>query len=150
KLIGEMASKPDGYEVAVEVLGMRIFAEREQRTTPDQELLRAGRELVRQMPFESTSLRDDYHIAEIVKFCFVGEEGKTTAHEISVRIRELLKKRSAFASVHDDLLHALLAMQPNATLDGFFGGASNDNDIVHLGFGFWHRTNPFDAVPENE
>jgi hypothetical protein len=85
RVVGEIAGKAEGFDVAVEVLGMRIYGEG-QKKPPDQELLRAGRELMQQIPLNSQDAREDYHAGEIVKFCFVGQEGRAAAHDISSRL----------------------------------------------------------------
>lgn len=150
RLIGEIARKPEGFGVAVEILGMRIHGEREKETAPDEDLLRAGRELVLQIPLDSRRAREDYHTGEIVKFCFVGDEGRAAAYEISCRLRETMQSRTALFFFHDDLLRGLLTIQPIATLDGLFGGHAAERIVTPLRDSFWLRHNPFHAVPESE
>jgi hypothetical protein len=150
RVVGEIAGKAEGFDVAVEVLGMRIYSEGQKKTPPDQELLRAGRELMQQIPLDSQDAREDYHAGEIVKFCFAGPEGRAAAHDIASRLRELVLKRRAFLFAHDDLLHALLGIQPAATLDGLFLAEPTAKMASGLEYSFWDRRNPFDGVPEDE
>jgi hypothetical protein len=150
QLIGEIAKKAEGFDIAVEVLSMRIHTERQRNAAPDLELLHAGRELIQQIPLGSRDAREDYHAGEIVKFCFEGEEGRAAAHDISSRLRELVLKRTAFLFAHDDLLHALLSVQPAATLDGLFVAEPTAMMASVLEHSFWDRRNPFAGVPDGK
>ena len=150
RLVGEIARKAEGFDVGVEVFGMRIYSERQKKTPADPELLSAGRELMQQIPLDSHDAREDYHAGEIVKFCFVGPEGRAAAHGISSRLREVALKRRPFLFAHDDLLHALLSVQPAATLDGLFLAEPTAKMASGLEFSFWDRRNPFDGLSEEE
>ena len=150
KLIGEIAAKPHGFDVAVEILSMRLHSEKDKQMEVDPELLLVGRELMLKMDFGRADFRQDYHLGEIVKACFLGKEGRVGAGHLCSKLKDFSLARSAFASTYDDLLEGLLVAQPAASLDALFPSHAIQAPILILENSFWHRKNPFDSLPETE
>lgn len=148
RLLGEIASKPQGFDVSLEILFMKLHLEKDKKSKMDPELLLAGRELMLKIDFGRIDFREDYHLGEVVRICLVGEEGSAVAANLCSRFRECLSKRTAFASSYDDMLQALLSVQPTASLDAFFPGDATQETVLIIENSLWHRTNPFDSVEE--
>ena len=79
RLLGEIVGKPQGFDVALEILFMKLHLDKDKKSEIDPELLLAGRELMLKMDFGRADIREDYHLGEVVKACLVGEEGSGTA-----------------------------------------------------------------------
>jgi hypothetical protein len=149
KLVIQIAAKPQGFEVALEILAMRLHSEKDKQSEADPELLLAGRELMLKMDIGRADVREDYYLGEVVRACFVGDEGGAVAGHLCCKLRELFSKRTAFASTFDDMLEALLVTQPAASLDALFpSSGSTLEPVLILENSLWHRKNPFDSLPE--
>jgi len=148
RLLGEIVGKPQGFDVALEILFMKLHLDKDKKSEIDPELLLAGRELMLKMDFGRAGIREDYHLGEVVKACLVGEEGSGTAAHLCSRLRESFSKRTAFASTYDGMLQGLLVVQPTASLDALFPTDATQEAILITENNLWHRNNPFDSLPE--
>ncbi|WP_243974406.1 hypothetical protein [Methylobacterium sp. E-045] len=143
-----IAARPDGLEVAVDILFMRFHADKSGKLQHDPKLLSAGRELLRSVRFRKEKRRDDYKLAVVVRASLIGPEAAPLAAEIAGRLSAAVAAREAYAFENDDLLKALLSVQPVAVLDTLFAGHEDDgrtdvNVFDHLG---GHRPNPADEI----
>jgi hypothetical protein len=113
---------PSGYDVAIEILHMRLHAHEQRKEIVPVELADTGCELVRQLAFTKKNDREDYRIGAIVKGCLAGEQGALVVTELCRRFKDAVKKYETHAFYHDDLLEGLFGVQPIATLDGLCAG----------------------------
>jgi hypothetical protein len=150
-LILELAAKPDGFEVAMEVLYMRLHGEnRREGVSP--EVAEAGRMLLGMITFRNRSQREDYRLAEIAKACLVGEAGIAPAADLCRKLKNAVWRHETHISYYDDLLLSLFTVQPRAALDAFCGGGDIElehgfhllNDIDRL------KSGVFSVIPESE
>lgn len=150
RLLLEIATRPDGFDIALFIIFMRLHSDKG-KADSDPEVLSAGRKLTRKIEFSRGEVREDYHLGEVVKSCFVGEEGRKITHEVCCKIRDSVSKRKTFAFAHDDMLQALLLVQPTAALEALFPqGSTTAESVLILDNILWRRKNPFDSVPEPE
>jgi hypothetical protein len=143
-----ITEQPDGFDVASEILYMRFFLDRSVQREHKPELLEAGRELLKRVTFRKSNHQSDYHLGGIVKTCLTGSDTGPIAAGIAERLRRAATARETRPVDSDDLLKALLEVQPAAALDALFAGNERDDRAIvgvfdQLGR---HRTNPADAI----
>jgi hypothetical protein len=69
-----IAGMPAGYDIAIEILYMRLHSEKDRKEPIAQELVDTGRELLRQHRFASKNDLEGYRIGAIAKCCITGEQ----------------------------------------------------------------------------
>ena len=148
KLLLLIADQPDGFDVALEILFMRLFSDRSEQRKHDTELLEAGREFLQRVTFRRRKQRGDYELAGVVKACLTGPDAGPIATELAAQLRQAVAAHETHWFDNDDLLRALLEVQPAAVLDALFAGEEQDQ---WAGVGMFdalgdHRGNPADAI----
>lgn len=151
ELILGIAAMPSGYDVAIEILHMRLYAHEQRKEAVPAELADTGRELVRRLAFTKKNDREDYRIGAIVKSCLAGEQGILVVTELCSRLKDAVKKYETYAFYHDDLLDGLFSVQPIAALDALCAGNEKELEqgtriINEVG----NRRNPLGFVSEQE
>lgn len=148
-LILLIADQPDGFEVALEILYMRLHADRSAQREHESKLLEAGRELLLHVRFSKDNDRGDYKLASIVKSCLSAPDTGPIAAKIAVRLRQAVETSQTYSWDNDDLLTALFEVQPAAVLEALFEGNEEDQQA---GIGVFehleneHRKNPADEI----
>jgi hypothetical protein len=150
RLLSRIAAEPEGADIAIEILFMRIsFA-------PDQsspsELIDIGCELMPRLTFKHRRQTDDYRLGIIARHCLIGEEGAAAVGEICRNLKDAVLKAETYAFYHADLLKILFSAQPLAALESLCGG---DESELRLGVRILEEAaqlqrNPFDAIPETD
>ncbi len=150
RLVSQIAGKAGGFDVAIELIEMRLHSEKTRSEGYTPEVLIVGRELLRQLNFVTAKDNtQDYRLGDIAKQCLVGKESATIVRETCRKLKDAVSEYRTHLSDHDQLLQGLFGVDPIAALDGLFAGysAGPDGDIVS-DFDFV-RQNPFDTVPES-
>lgn len=122
ELVLTIAAKPNGFETAVEILGMRLYSDDRKKQEHKPELLAAGRELLRQLTFTKRNQREDHRLGRLSKFCLIGKEGAATTQEICRKLKASVARYETRSFNHADLLGNLLTAQPAAALDVLCSG----------------------------
>jgi hypothetical protein len=130
ELILGIAALPSGQDIAIEVLQMRLYSDKERKQEIAPELIDAGRELLQGIVFTGRNDRGDYRLGEIGAICLTGESGAAVVKGICQRFKSAVAKYETSASSNDDLLVSLFTTQPTAALDGMCGG---DQKALELG-----------------
>jgi hypothetical protein len=143
-----VADQPEGFEVALEILFMRLYSDRAAQRAHEPELLDAGRKLLRRVRFRRNKHRDDHNLAGVVRACLTGPEAGPIAAEVAGRLRQAVASYETYAFDNDHVLKALLGVQPGAVLDALFTGDGRDQ---RAGAGVFdhlhdHRSNPADEI----
>jgi hypothetical protein len=149
KLLVELASKDGGFDIAVEILYMRLFSDKNQKRATDPDLIEAGRDLLKQLKFTKGKHKDDHHIGALIKSCLSGLDAERDATEMCVRFLAAVASRETYGFEFDHLLQSLFKAQPVAALNGFFAGSDADRKHacqVTLDVSY-HHANPLDFVP---
>jgi hypothetical protein len=148
KLILEIASQPGGHNQAVEILWMRLEHGSNRGLDNEAEALNAGRELLRRYRFHHVHDLEDFHLGQVARHCLIAESDAEIVREMCFKLRETVANYEASADQYNDLLSALLNVQPKAALDGLFVGEPRSKKR-HRGrsgeLGFF-RVRPFDFV----
>lgn len=144
-----IADQANGYGVALEILYMRLYSDCMAQREYDQGLIEAGRELLKRATFGRCNQQDDHKQENIAKACLSGPDAGPVAAEIAGRLRRAVATRDTFLFDNDNLLRALLELQPAAVLDALFAGNESEQRAVVDTFDFFddHRGNPADAIP---
>jgi hypothetical protein len=148
QLILEIASKRDGYNRAVEILWMRLEHGSNRGQDCEAEVLNAGRELLRRYRFHHVDDLEDFHLGQVARHCLITESDADIVREMCFNLRESAANHEASADRYNDLVSALLTVQPKAALDGLFVGEPRSKKgprgrSGELGF---FRVRPFDFV----
>lgn len=122
-LVENIASTPEGFDAAVEILHMRLHSEKDWEGGFCHDTLEAGRQLMRQAAFDGRDQREDYRLGEIAKACFAGPAGAAPVLEICRKVKEAVERRDTHPYYHDDLMVSLFTVQPRACLDGLCADA---------------------------
>jgi hypothetical protein len=140
-LLMAIAARPDGLDIAIEVLYMRLLSSKVRELDDYSEVVDAGRELLRRVRFTNARAGGDYKLEVAIKHCLAGEKGEAVVREICSNLKESISKRETLAAYHNDLLQGLFSVQPIAALDGFYS-----DDAEGLGPAVLIRRNPIDNV----
>lgn len=151
-LILEIASKEEGFDVASEILYMRLHSEKERKEGCDSQVLDAGRELLQRLKFIRADRSQGHYLGEISLACLVREGDDKAVFQICRRLREAISKYDTAAFYYDDLLSGLFSAQPAAALDGILAGneAELNLGISILNNARTHRSSPLDTVSEDD
>jgi hypothetical protein len=120
-LLRLIAAMPDGFEVALEILYMRLFSDRSAQRVYQRELIEAGRELLQSVTFRGGHHRVDHELAAVVTACLTGSEGSPVAAMVGLRLRDAVAAHMTYSFDNDDVLKALLQVQPISVLNAIFG-----------------------------
>jgi hypothetical protein len=145
-LVLALAALPDGYDVALELLHMRIHADGKEELDPA--LIATGQDLLRRFSF--TKKNDpDYRIGEIARACLGGEQGSIVAQELCAKLRDAVAMHATYGFYDVGLLHGLLLAQPFASLNALCSG---DEDDLARGIGILHDVSKdlISVIPEEE
>lgn len=147
-----IADQPDGFDVALEVLYMRLHSDRSAQRSHEPEILEAGRELLWRVRYKKGHQRSDHTLAGVVRTCLTDTGAAPIAAQVAKRLRQAVADHETYAFDNDDLLKALLKTQPAAALDALFEGDERDQrsglrvfDHLH-----GHRSNPADEISDEE
>lgn len=145
-----IAERPGGFDVALEIVWMRIaFCERDKGPIP-REIVAAGRSLLSRFEFTDRNDNQTYHLNEIVRHCLTGPNGSAVAREMCQRVRSSLERRRFADSETVSVLGSLLAVQPTVVLDALFPlGAAPDDYAYRIRYQMHGQGgSAFDSVPE--
>jgi hypothetical protein len=152
ELVLTIAAKTDGFNLALEILGMRLYSDDRKKQGHAPEIVDAGRELLRQLRFTKKTDRQDYRLEIISKACLVGEEGTEVARGICRKLKDSVAKYETYSFNNGGLLQGMLAARPAAVLDGLCSGdaAEIKQGIRILEDGSRHSKNLLDVVAEGD
>lgn len=147
-LLLPIAEQPDGLDVALEILRMRLFSDRSAQRQYAPELLEAGRALLQRVRFKERNEDGGRNLAEVVRSCLVGPEATPLAAELARRVRQAVAAYKIYSYEIDDLVKALLMVQPMAVLDALFegNGQKQQEGVKVFDYLHDHRTNPADEI----
>jgi hypothetical protein len=145
-----IAERVGGFDVALEIVWMRIaLCERDKVPIP-KEFVAAGRSLLSRFDFADRNDNQTYHLNQLVKHCLTGPDGSPVAYEMCQRVRKSLARMHFADSETASVLGMLLAVQPTVTLNSLFPlGAAPDDYIYRIRYQMVGRgDSAFNNVPE--
>lgn len=138
---------PDGFEVAVDILHMKLHSMRDTGAAIDDDLVECGRAFLLQCAFAKPRQRIDSELAGIVDACLTGADAAECAEVVCTKLAEAFSDYSTSAYDYGDLLKSLFQVQPTAALTAFLAGERNSATrwfMRDIGSGHGH---PLDEVP---
>jgi hypothetical protein len=135
-----LADKPDGLDVALQILSVRLQADLVAQSVPDAGLLDAGIHLVHRSTFGKSKGNEDQRLARIVGTCLVGTEGEPVAVAAAVRLRTAVDVGQAELFSYSGVARALLKLHPRGVLDVFLQGDTSGWWAEALGYGYGYST----------
>jgi hypothetical protein len=144
-----IAGQANGFKVALEILYMRFHSDRSTQQEYEPALLEAGRELLQRCIFRSDGYVGTYHLAQVIEICLAASDTGPVAADVALRLRQAVANCETYSFKNEELLTALLKMQPTAVLNALFTGAEEDQRAGLQVFDrLGHRGgNPADAIP---
>lgn len=142
-----IAEQPDGLNVALDILNMRLFSDRSDQREYEPELLEVGKTLLQHVNFKKTNNHEDYVLAEIVRICLRGTEAGTIAADLAEKLRQAVATHKTNAFEHNDVLKALLEAQPTAVLDTLLKKRGED---LKMGIDVFDHLETFGRNPADE
>ncbi len=121
-----IADQPDGFDVALNILQMRLLSDRTAPREPDAELLATGRELLRRIVFHNDDQNEDYERSEVVRACLADCDAGLVAADVAMRLRRAVETHETSSFANESLLTALLEVQPVSVLDALLAGDEED------------------------
>jgi hypothetical protein len=151
-LLMEIASKPNGLDIAMEILYMRLHSARDRSETYPPELIEVGRELLETVTFDARKKRQNRQWGEIAKACLTGESGSEPVARLCRKLKKAMASHYAALSYNDDLMLGLFTAQPRAALDAICGGddAALESGLYLLDDMRRMRHSIFSVIPESE
>jgi len=148
QLVLAIAAKPGGFNEAIEIVEMRLVRGSNRGQDSEMEVLNGGRELLRSYRFHHVHDLEDFHLGQVALHCLIADPDAEIVQEMCFKLRESVANYEALADQYNDLLSALLTVQPKAALDGLFVGEPQSKKRPRgrssdLGF---FRVRPFDFV----
>ena len=151
-LLLEVAARPGGWRVAIEILDMRCFSDDSAKRPHEERLLSAGRELLRNSQFDGEGSGNEHRVGGVVEKCLAGDGGPAVASELAARLKRAVASNDTYALDQLDVISALLKTQPHSTLDAFFEGDERSRRAGTALFDHLdgHRTNPLNFVARTD
>ncbi|MBN2700208.1 MAG: hypothetical protein JXR29_02010, partial [Methylothermaceae bacterium] len=147
-LVLMIADEPEGFDVALNILYMRLHADRSDHREHEPKILEAGRELLRRLTFHKGNQCEDYQLTGFIRTSLTVPGAGPVAAEIAARLRQAVASGETYPWDNDNLLTALLEVQPMPVLESLFDGNERERQagirmFENLGD---HRGNPADAI----
>lgn len=150
-LLLTIGGKEGGYDIAVEILAMRLHSYHLDKIDPPTAVVETGQELLRRLDFSAPHSREDHNLKAIARACLKNEAGSGVAGEICRKLMEDTASYNARAYDQHELITALLGLQPMAVLNALFSGDAKSRrsgcqivaDIARL------EKNPLAAIPDD-
>lgn len=147
RLILAIAALPDGYEVAVHILGMLFHNVRGTEKQKDADLIQCGRDLLQCCSFENPGHTVDYHLGELVSACFGSDDAEEATTVVCRQLKVAFSDYRSHANDYKHLIVSLFRMQPMIALDTFLGDALEED-----GASLWEydvdRQNPVEQLSD--
>lgn len=147
-LLMSLAEKPEGQQVALEILDMRLFADDGAKRSHDESLLDVGRHLLSVVEFDAAKRAESHGMARVTERCLGGPDGTRLAGELTTRLREAVIRGDIYAFDQTELITVLLTAQPHPVLDVIFAGDPSTEGTEWMLWGplTSHSVNPLNAV----
>ncbi len=147
-LLLDVASLADGVDIALNILHMHFFRDREAGRPRNPSLIEVGRNLLRRANFSKKRTPRGHGLHTVIRVCCAGADGEETAREVCMHIRAEME--TAYLSHHDlnQVLKALFETQPAAALDLFLlpGPTPRNRGLFEADRGFGTPIESMDPV----
>lgn len=144
-----IADQDDGFDVALEILDMRLFSDHSDKRKHELELLEAGQELLRRATFRRNNANGDRKLADIARACLTDPATSPIAAETAARLKLAVATYETYSFDNNHLLTALLEHHPMTVLDAIFAGEPDEQQLGSSVFEQLsdHQSNAADVIP---
>lgn len=125
QLLQRLSIKPEGLEVAIDVLSMHIF---DNPNPIGPRLRQVARSLLASAPLSKDNHRMDHALASLVRVFLKGSEGEATARELLVVVRKGFEDYTLSRYGLTETLAAIAEVQPKAALEILVGDDVDNGD----------------------
>ena len=122
QLVFEIAQRPNGLRVAVDIVNMRLHSMKSAGQPVDSATTLLGRRLLALCDFGDNNSNHAYHVHTIAKCCLGGEEATETAMIVCVRLAKEISGRGFGVGEYGKLVETLFRLHPYVALHVFLGG----------------------------
>lgn len=136
KLLFLIAAKPEGFDVALKILYVRLRSDRSDQQPQNTDLLEVGQELLRRVTFRGRKGRSEYEIAGVVNACLADPNATHFAAELAARLKQAVMNQETSVFDNPSLLYTLLQAQPLPVLDALFAGDRRSKQIGIMMFDY--------------
>jgi len=153
KLLRKMMERPDGPEVAREILNMRLHREPAEGKRRGQSLLKFGRDLLTIIPLSGKRRGDtehDYKLATIAQSVLKGKSAEGAARKLCERLCTKVDDGDLYLFRFHGLLSTLAELQPYVFLDVFIDSdkPGNSHRQRHFSLGIERHENPLSKIED--
>lgn len=131
KLIKLISSQPNGLEVAIKILHMRLHGQKKNEQH-NKTIIGLGQELLTMFQFQrktSRNDRSDYELSEIIKTSYVTNSAKENAKILGDKLLQGFMSYDIYPWDYSRVLEALASTQPQAFLETFLESNENNREI---------------------
>lgn len=122
EILNGLAAKPNGSDVALEILYMRLFSDRNQKKPAVPEVVETGRDLLQKIKFKKDGQRQDHRLARIIKSCLTGDGAGNAFAAVCENFKKSIADNTSYAFHYDDFVQSLFTARPVDALEIFLGG----------------------------
>ena len=144
-LLRRIDAMPNGSEVAVDILQMRYFGDRQDGIEVDDALIQCGQWLLETSELSGSDMRD-HRLGEIVSVCLAGVIAEQPARRVCRRIKSKFDDHSLYSFSASHLLQKLFETQPIAALDEFLKDEESSNSFRDFDDFGSSRGSPLESV----
>ncbi|HYN79711.1 MAG TPA: hypothetical protein VES73_18170 [Lamprocystis sp. (in: g-proteobacteria)] len=141
-----IASLPNGYGVAAEILHMHFHRPKDDSVYRDPSLLDCGRQLLRNYPVDQEKPAIGYRLAKIARVCLQGTEAIPDALLLCNRVGDAVAAGFGSWGQRGDLIETLLTLHPQAALDCWLGDAEDRRPVSMRYLARNDERNPFGKI----
>lgn len=132
-LLKIIASKPDGLVIAIDILLMRLYSDKDRKIEHSDTIRSIGKDLLAQVVFDRENNHQDqmdYNLGQIVEACFVGEDAAPAAKILCNNLSKALLKYTVSRMDYTHLLECLARKQPQVFLETFLSDNEDPNYLI--------------------
>ena len=153
-LLDKILTKEDGNHVAVQILKMRFYRDKEESRQYSDNLIAVARKTLILHPFARRQGQQgsaDYDLAQIAMECCYQSDGIATVRELAKNLADALLTYQVSFSDYPELLNVLARLHPRLFLDEFLGL----ENVKEYQYHWWstddfdRRKNPMSQIPDD-
>lgn len=125
RLVLAIASKPDGMQVAIEILSMRLHSDETAKCPSSPEVVEVGKALLSSYKFQRSGnrpTREDYELGRIIHACLRDDDGGRIARGMCRELADGIGRHELSAHHYGGALSSLFDVHPMDMLDELFSG----------------------------
>ncbi len=150
ELVPMILRLPDGFDVALNMVWLRIIQDQREKKDLSPEVKAAGRLVVEACQFDHRMNREAHELQEMIEACLGSPEGVSSVERLLDRLKLSHSMYGLGFMEENRIFGALLAAQPLTVLNRLFGDGNLEDDGGMRGF-FDHDEligSPLDHVPQ--